>query len=69
MCEALPCNEANLAAPYGTLDIDDVLGFLNGFAAGDRVYDLAPAYVPDGRLNVDDVLRFLTLFGQDCPAL
>lgn len=59
-----PCNEADLVAPFGTLDIDDVLAFLDAFAQGDAaVADLTG----DGTLDIDDVLQFLDAFARGCP--
>ncbi|MGP1273774.1 MAG: GC-type dockerin domain-anchored protein, partial [Phycisphaerales bacterium] len=59
------CSPADLAAPFGSpLDIDDVLAFLNAFAARDPAADLAP---PTGSYDIDDVLLFLTTFAAGCP--
>lgn len=58
------CNAADVTEPFGTLDIDDVLGFLNAFAAGDPIADLA---APQGTLDIDDVLAFLNAFAAGCP--
>lgn len=55
---------ADLAEPFATLDIDDVLAFLDAFAAGLSAADLA---VPNGILNIDDVLAFLNSFASGCP--
>lgn len=57
------CNAADLAEPFGVLNIDDVLSFLNAFAAGDPAADL----VPPATLNIDDVLAFLNTFAGGCP--
>lgn len=58
-----PCT-ADVTEPFGTLDIDDILTFLNAFAAGDPVADVAP---PTGTLDIDDVLTFLSAFAAGCP--
>lgn len=58
-----PC-PADLAPPFGVLDIDDVLAFLQAFAAGMPLADLAP---PVGALDIDDVLTFLDAFAAGCP--
>lgn len=58
------CSPADLAEPFGTLDIDDVLSFLNGFSSGDPSADLA---APFGEFNIDDVLTFLSAFSAGCP--
>lgn len=57
-----PCSAADLAVPYGTLDIDDVLAFLSKFASSDPAADL----VTNGTLDIDDVLFFLTAFANGC---
>ena len=57
------CNVADIAEPFGVLDIDDVLAFLGAFAAGGSAADLAP---PAGILNIDDVLTFLGAFATGC---
>lgn len=58
------CNAADIAEPLGTLDIDDVLAFLNAFAAGQPAADIA---APSGTLDIDDVLAFLNAFAAGCP--
>lgn len=60
----IACNAADVATPYGQLDIDDVLFFLGSFAAGDIAADLAP---PLGVFDIDDVLLFLSAFASGCP--
>lgn len=62
--EDLSCNPADLAEPFGVLDIDDVLFFLDAFVQSDQLADLAP---PSGQLNIDDVLLFLDTFAIGCP--
>lgn len=59
-----PCSGADLASPFGELDIDDVLAFVDAFASGEPGADLAP---PEGVLNIDDVLAFLNAFAAGCP--
>jgi len=59
-----PCNEADLAEPFGMLDFDDVLVFLTGFAGGELIADLAE---PTCVFDFDDVLAFLIAFGAGCP--
>lgn len=56
-----PC-PADLAAPFGTLDIDDVLTFLLLFNQGSLQADL----VQTGTLDIDDVLFFLLTFNSGC---
>lgn len=59
-----PCGPADVAMPFGTLDIDDVLTFLDAFAVGGALADLSP---PIGVFNIDDVLSFLDAFAGGCP--
>lgn len=47
----------------GSLDIDDVLGFLAAFSAEQTTAD----FDRDGDLDIDDVLLFLSLFSTGCP--
>lgn len=64
-CEApQACNGADLAEPFGELNIDDVLDYLGAFAAQDPAADLA---APSGTFNIDDVLAFLGAFADGCP--
>lgn len=56
------CCPADLTGE-GTLDIDDVLAFLDAFGSGDGAADLAE---PQGTLNIDDVLAFLAAFAAGC---
>ncbi len=58
------CNQADLAAPLGTLDFSDVLAFLTAFGAMQATADLAE---PFGVFDFSDVLSFLTAFGAGCP--
>ncbi len=46
------------------LDINDVLAFLVGFAAGDPYSDMAE---PRGVFDISDVLMFLQFFAAGCP--
>ena len=55
---------ADIAAPMGTLDIADVVAFLQLFGASDPTADLA---TPMGTLDIADVVTFLQLFGAGCP--
>ncbi|MAY73779.1 MAG: hypothetical protein CMJ31_03465 [Phycisphaerae bacterium] len=58
------CSAADLAAPFGALDIADVVGFLSFFGAMDPRADLA---APAGTFDIADVVTFLSLFGAGCP--
>ena len=59
-----PCNRADLAAPFGTLNFADVQQFLGAFGAAQPAADLA---APFGTFNFADVQAFLGLFGGGCP--
>ena len=59
-----PCNGADLAAPFGLLDLADVVAFVDAFMAQDPAADLAE---PMGLLDLADVLAFVTAFGDGCP--
>jgi len=56
---------ADLAPPFGTLDISDLLRFLVLFAGADGAADLAD---PPGSFDINDVLLFLQQFGAGCGA-
>ncbi|USO00187.1 MAG: LamG domain-containing protein [Phycisphaeraceae bacterium] len=57
-----PC-QADLAAPFGVLDLADVLSFIAAFQAGDAVADLA---APCGTYDLTDVTAFVTVFLDGC---
>ena len=59
-----PCSLADLAEPFGIVDLDDVDAFIPLFLAGDPAVDLAPAF---GIVDLDDVNAFITLFLAGCP--
>ena len=58
------CSPADLSAPFGIVDIDDVDAFIAAFIAGGSAADLAP---PSGIVDIDDVDAFITLFLAGCP--
>lgn len=64
LLDTAPDCPADLAPPTGVLNIDDVLAFLDGFAASDPIADLA---APAGVFDIDDVLAFLDSFAAGCP--
>ncbi|MEM7754754.1 MAG: GC-type dockerin domain-anchored protein [Planctomycetota bacterium] len=59
-----PCNIADLALPFGVLDLDDVDTFISAFLAQDAAADLAP---PAGIIDLDDVDAFIAAFLGGCP--
>lgn len=58
------CNAADLAAPFGDLDIADVVEFLRAFGDAEPAADLAE---PTGAFDIADVVEFLRVFGAGCP--
>ena len=58
-----PC-VADLAFPFGVLDIDDVDAFIAAFLSGSPTADLAFAF---GVLDIDDIDAFITAFLAGCP--
>ncbi len=58
-----PCNDADFAKPFGTLDFFDVQVFLNLFAFEDLAADLTG----EGDFNFFDVQAFLNAFAGGCP--
>lgn len=57
------CSLADVAEPFGTLDLTDVTAFAGAFVAGDRLADLNP----DGLLDLQDVNAFVISFVAGCP--
>ena len=60
---APPC-PADLAEPFGILDLSDVSTFVAGFVAQDPIADLAD---PTGVFDLSDVTEFVTAFQAGCP--
>ena len=58
-----PCNDADFAEPYGTLDFFDVQEFLARFSAHDPSADLNN----DLAFDFFDVQQFLNAFSAGCP--
>ncbi|MFI4917150.1 MAG: M43 family zinc metalloprotease [Phycisphaerales bacterium JB060] len=56
------CSPADLAEPFGELNVFDFLAFQNLFATGDLAADLDG----DGSLTIFDFLEFQTLFASGC---
>jgi hypothetical protein len=59
----LPCNAADLAPPFGILDLGDIVAFVTAFTAQDPLADL----VPDGIYDLADIVAFVTAFNTGCP--
>lgn len=64
VCEPSPCGPADLAAPFGTLDLGDVQTFITAFTTGDPAADLAE---PMGQLDLADIFSFVAEFLAGCP--
>ncbi len=58
------CNGADLAEPYGLLDLSDVLAFVTAFQAGDQRADLV---MPFWTFDLADLIEFVTEFSGGCP--
>jgi len=59
-----PCSPVDLAEPYGSLDLFDLLEYLGQFEDGDPRRDLAE---PFGSLDIFDVLEAIQLIEDGCP--
>lgn len=59
-----PCAPADLALPFGLLDLSDVDAFVNAFTTDDPAADLA---LPTGLFDLDDIDAFITSFLSGCP--
>jgi agmatine/peptidylarginine deiminase len=58
------CNPADIASPFGVLDLADVQAFIAAFTTADLLADLAP---PQGVLDLADVQAFIAAFVGGCP--
>jgi len=59
-----PCNDADLAEPFGVLDLGDVQAFASAFVGNEPSADLAP---PAGVWDLADVQAFIAAFLAGCP--
>ena len=66
-CFGVSCNAADQSPPFGVMNIDDLLVFLERWANGNPLADIAPPGAPDGLYNVDDLFVFLDSFAASCP--
>ncbi|USN97910.1 MAG: hypothetical protein H6810_06865 [Phycisphaeraceae bacterium] len=57
------CTEADLAEPFGLLDLADILAFVEAFGAMDGAVD----FDGNGLFDLADVLAFVTDFNAGCP--
>jgi hypothetical protein len=60
---SLNCNAADLVAPFGVLDLNDVTAFVDAFTTGGAAADLNL----DGILDLTDVTLFVGAFNAGCP--
>ncbi|USN98193.1 MAG: hypothetical protein H6810_08375 [Phycisphaeraceae bacterium] len=58
------CNAADIAEPYGVLDLSDISGFISAFLAHDPAADIAP---PQGVFDLADLSAFIQAFLAGCP--
>ena len=58
-----PCNPADLASPFGLLDLSDVNAFASGFVSQDPITDLNG----DGLFDLGDINLFVSSFVAGCP--
>ncbi len=61
--EPQACNDADLAEPFGVLDLTDIVGFVSAFSAQSPAAD----FDGDGVFDLDDIVGFVTLFSGGCP--
>lgn len=59
-----PACPADLAAPFGILDLSDINAFTAGFVANDPIADLA---APMGTFDLADINAFVNSFVAGCP--
>jgi hypothetical protein len=57
------CNDADLAEPFGVLDLADITSFIAAFGAGDPAADLDGS----GLLDLADINLFVSAFLAGCP--
>ncbi len=62
--DARGCNPADIAEPFGQLDLADIGAFVSAFLNGDPAADIAP---PVGTLDLADLSAFITAFTGGCP--
>jgi len=63
-CSNQSCNAADIAPPFGVLDLADVQTFIPAFQGQDPIADLAK---PFGVFDLADVQEFVETFNQGCP--
>ena len=58
------CTAADIAEPFGVLDLADLQTFIAGFVASDPIADIA---APEGVWDLADVQAFIASFNAGCP--
>ena len=58
------CTAADIAEPFGVLDLGDLQTFVAGFVGSDPIADLA---APEGVFDLADVQAFVASFNAGCP--
>lgn len=58
------CSSADLAEPYGVLNVFDLFAYLGLYNTNDPAADLAE---PDGVINVFDLFEYLNAYNAGCP--
>ncbi len=61
--EPAGCNPADIAQPFGVLDLSDIGAFVNAFITQDSAADLNT----DGIYDLADLAAFVTAFQSGCP--
>lgn len=60
----IQCNPADIAEPFGILDLADITAFIAGFTSQDPIADLAE---PFGIFDLADITAFVDAFTTGCP--
>jgi hypothetical protein len=60
---SVPCTQADMAQPYGVLDLADISTFVHAFIGS----DLAADFNGDGILDLSDLMAFINSFLAGCP--
>ena len=60
---SMGCNAADLAEPFGVLDLGDIGAFVSGFTGGNPIADLDN----NGIYDLTDIGLFVTAFTSGCP--
>ena len=58
------CNDADIAEPFGVLDLADISAFVGGFTSMDPIADIAE---PFGVFDLSDISAFVGSFTGGCP--